>query len=105
MIFLKTLNNKYIGYLNGEFLPLQDLKVSVLDRVREDTRWQHCDIKSISLLGNVLIRQAAYENNAEETILYRDDWITEGSTSNVFIVQAKRIITPPLSNYILPGIT
>jgi D-alanine transaminase len=72
---------------------------------REDIRWDRCDIKSISLLGNVLLRQEAQDENADEIILLRDHIVTEGSVCNVFIVQSGVIMTPSLSNYILPGIT
>lgn len=72
---------------------------------REDIRWARCDIKSISLLGNVLLRQEAQKLNASETLLFRNGILTEGSISNVFIVQNGIIKTPPLSSFILPGIT
>ena len=70
-----------------------------------DNRWLRCDIKSIALLGNVLMRQLAVEAGANETILIRDGWLTEGSASNVFVVRAGVILTPPKSNLILPGTT
>jgi D-alanine transaminase len=70
-----------------------------------DNRWLRCDIKSIALLGNVLMRQLAVEAGANETILIRDGWLTEGSASNVFVVRNGVILTPPKSNLILPGTT
>jgi len=70
-----------------------------------DDRWLHCDIKSISLLGNVLARQRSADASAAETILFRDGWLTEASASNVFIVRRGTIQGPPKSNLILPGIT
>ena len=70
-----------------------------------DFRWQRCDIKSISLIGNCLLRQASAEIGAAETILFRDGKLTEASASNVFIVKGGVIHTPPKSNLILPGIT
>lgn len=70
-----------------------------------DSRWLRCDIKSIALLGNVLMRQLAVDAGANETILIRDGWLTEGSASNVFVVRAGVILTPPKSNLILPGTT
>ncbi len=71
----------------------------------EDNRWLRCDIKSIALLGNVLMRQLAVDAGAAETILLRDGFLTEGSASNVFIVRNGVVITPPKSNLILPGTT
>ncbi len=73
--------------------------------VVEDIRWARCDIKSISLLGNVLLRQAAIDRGAQEAILLRDGEITEGAASNVFIVEDGRLITPPKGPRLLPGIT
>jgi D-alanine transaminase len=71
----------------------------------QDFRWQRCDIKSISLIGNVLLRQLSAEAGAVETILFRDGRLTEASASNVFIVRGGAIQSPPKSNLILPGIT
>jgi D-alanine transaminase len=71
----------------------------------QDFRWQRCDIKSISLIGNVLLRQASAEAGAVETVLFRDGNLTEASASNVFVVKDGVILSPPKSRLILPGIT
>jgi len=73
--------------------------------VLEDNRWQRCDIKSTALLGNVLLRQEAADAGAEEAILVRDGLVTEGSSTNPFIVQGEVILTPPRSNLLLRGVT
>jgi len=70
-----------------------------------DNRWLRCDIKSISLIGNCLLRQLSAEHGAAETILFRDGKLTEASASNVFVVKGGVIQSPPKSNLILPGIT
>jgi D-alanine transaminase len=70
-----------------------------------DERWLHCDLKTISLLGNVLARQRATDAGAGETVLFRNGFLTEASASNVFIVQEGVILVPPKDNQILPGIT
>jgi len=70
-----------------------------------DYRWTRCDIKSISLIGNCLLRQLSAEVGAAETILFRDGKLTEASASNVFIVKGGTIQAPPKSHLILPGIT
>ena len=70
-----------------------------------DNRWLRCDIKSISLIGNVLLRQLSADAGAAETILFRDGKLTEASASNVFIVKRGMIVSPPKSGLILPGIT
>ena len=70
-----------------------------------DNRWLRCDIKSVSLLANCLLRQAAADQGAVESVLLRDGFLTEGSASNIFLVKNGVIITPPKTNFILPGIT
>ena len=70
-----------------------------------DNRWLRCDIKSISLLGNCMLRQLSADAGATETIMFRDGKLTEASASNVFIVAKGVIVGPPKSNLILPGIT
>src|SRR5258705_1743647 len=70
-----------------------------------DNRWLRCDIKSISLIGNVLLRELSAEADAVETILFRDGRLTEASASNVFIVTRGAIQSPPKTELILPGIT
>jgi len=71
----------------------------------QDYRWLRCDIKSVSLLGNVLLRQLSADAGCAETILFRDGRLTEASASNVFIVERGVILSPPKSRLILPGIT
>jgi D-alanine transaminase len=69
-----------------------------------DERWLHCDIKSTSLLGNVLARQAAVEAGAAECVMFRDGYLTEGSSSNVWVVRNGSVFGPPRDNLILEGI-
>lgn len=69
-----------------------------------DERWQHCDIKSISLLGNVLARQAAVEAGAFECVMFRDGYLTEGAASNVWVVRDGRVAGPPRDRRVLEGI-
>jgi len=71
----------------------------------EDNRWRRCDLKTISLVGNVLMRQFAADAGAIETVMFRDGWLTEASASNVLLVIGGRIVAPPKDNLILPGIT
>jgi D-alanine transaminase len=70
-----------------------------------DERWLHCDLKTISLLGNVLARQLAADAGATETVLFRNGYLTEASASNVLLVRDGVIVAPPKDNQILPGIT
>jgi D-alanine transaminase len=71
----------------------------------EDNRWHRCDLKTISLLGNVLMRQLATDQGAVETVMFRDGYLTEASASNVLVVVNGTIVVPPKDNHILPGIT
>jgi D-alanine transaminase len=73
--------------------------------VTNDTRWTRCDIKSVSLLANVLLRQLAVDAGAAETILLRDGELMEASASAVHVVIGAEIRTPPRSQKILPGTT
>jgi len=70
-----------------------------------DFRWLKCDVKTISLLGNCLLRQAAADAGAAEVVLFRDGRMTEASASNVFVVRDGRLLAPPKDHLILPGIT
>jgi D-alanine transaminase len=72
---------------------------------REDYRWQRCDIKSISLLANCLLRQEAEDAGAAETILIRDGKVKEASTCNVLLVKDGVILSPPRDHLILHGVT
>ena len=76
-----------------------------------DNRWLRCDIKAISLLPNVLLRQMAVDAGCAETILIRDgsdtrgSFMTEGAASNIFVVKNGTLLAPPKDNLMLPGIT
>ena len=69
-----------------------------------DNRWLRCDIKSVSLLGNVLMAENAVAHGAAETILFRDGFLTEASSSNVWVVKGGALHAPPKDNRILEGI-
>ncbi len=69
-----------------------------------DFRWERGDIKSISLLGNVLARQMSADHGAVETIMFRDGWLTEAAACNVWIVKDGAFLGPPKSEHVLEGI-
>jgi D-alanine transaminase len=69
----------------------------------EDIRWDRCDIKSVALLGNVLLRQEAADRGADEALLVRDGLLMEGSSSTVFLCIGGTLVTPPNDHRILPG--
>lgn len=91
----------YITPLN--FIGMKDEKIKLI--TLEDTRFFHCNIKTINLLPNVMASQAAEELWCEEAILHRGDRVTEGSHSNVHIIKNGVLKTAPTDNLILPGIT
>lgn len=70
-----------------------------------DNRWLRCNIKAISLLANVLLRQQAVDADCAETVLLRDGFLTEGAASNIFVVKDGVLRSPPPSNLMLTGIT
>ncbi|HPR85806.1 MAG TPA: D-amino-acid transaminase [Prolixibacteraceae bacterium] len=81
------------------------LKNGVKVITTEDIRWLRCDIKSVSLLPNVMAAQKAYEQGAIEAIFIRNGVVTEGSHSSFLAVKDGTIYTHPDSNLVLPGIT
>ena len=85
--------------------PPDSVRAGITAVTVEDIRWQHCNIKAITLLPNVLMRQQAIDAGAAEAILIRNGTATEGAASNLFIVRACEVVTPPNSNLLLPGIT
>jgi D-alanine transaminase len=69
-----------------------------------DFRWERGDIKSVSLLGNVLARQMSADHGAMETVMFRNGWLTEASGSNVWVVHEGALLGPPRSEHVLEGI-
>jgi D-alanine transaminase len=69
-----------------------------------DERWLHCEIKSISLLGNVLAKQQAAQAGADEVIQFRDGYLSEGAASNIWVVRQGVLMAPPRNHLILEGI-
>jgi D-alanine transaminase len=90
--------------------PLSGATPEILERgiacvTAPDTRWARCDIKSVALLANVLLRQLSIDADAAETLLLRDGELTEASASAVHVVMRGELLTPPNSWKILPGTT
>ena len=99
--------NQTVFIMVNELSPVnkEELRPGVSAITLDDIRWKACNIKSISLLGNILLRQQAHDRNAAEAILINDGNAVEGAASNVFIVKDGVLITPPTSFCLLPGIT
>ena len=70
-----------------------------------DNRWLRCDLKTVALLANVLLRQQAIDAGCVETIMLREGYLTEGAASNIFVVKAGVLLAPPKDHRMLPGIT
>ena len=69
-----------------------------------DERWLHCEIKSVSLLGNVLAKQQAVDAQVDEVLQFRDGYLTEGASTNIWVVSGGKLLAPPKNNLILEGI-
>ena len=100
-IFDNSLTTETFGYVVDHAFKSQKLKVMIC----EDLRWQRCDIKSTSLLGNVLSMNDAKNHGCDEVIMHKNNLMTEGGASNIFFANNDTVFTPALSNNILPGIT
>lgn len=93
------------AFANG-FVPDTESKENGIKvMLKEDIRWNRCDIKSVALLANTISFQEAHENGSKECIFVRNGLITEGSRSNIFFVIDGTLYTHPESNHILSGIT
>ena len=85
--------------------PKELLATGVAAITASDNRWLRCDIKAISLLPNILLRQMAVDVGAVETVLLREGFMTEGAASNIFVVKNGVLLAPPKNHLMLPGIT
>ncbi len=83
----------------------ENLEQGIKVITHQDIRWLRCDIKSVSLLPNTMLFNQAVEAGAGECILIRDEKVTEATHSSVLAVKNGIVVTHPLSNLILPGIT
>ncbi|MDP4085911.1 MAG: D-amino-acid transaminase [Bacillota bacterium] len=94
-----------VAYTKELSRPTENMQTGVKTILVEDIRWLRCDIKSLNLLGNILAKQQAAEAGCFESIQHRGEDVTEGSSSNIFIVKNGVIHTHPSNNLILKGIT
>lgn len=86
-------------------VPLSDLRTPYKVITLEDTRFLHCNIKTLNLIPSVIANQRAKEAGCQEAIFHRGDRVTECAHSNVHILKNGKFITAPTDNLILPGIT
>ncbi|MBI1937617.1 MAG: aminotransferase class IV [Ignavibacteriales bacterium] len=103
--FIEEASPTFFIYVENFPAKIDEMKNGVKVGLDEDIRWTRCDIKSTSLIPNILSNKKAVRNNLAEIIWHRNGIITEGTHSNIFFVKDNTIITPPLNNFILAGIT
>src|SRR6185295_16023498 len=104
--FPKEAKPTLVGFTQSKpLLDNPDARTGVKVVTVPDIRWMRRDIKSVMLLAPVLGKQAAYEAGAFEAWMIEDGHVTEGTSSNAYIVRNGRVITRPLSNHILAGVT
>jgi D-alanine transaminase len=89
----------------SNIVPFPGLSTGIKAVSMDDSRWKLCNVKAITLLGNILHRQEALDQDSAEALLVKDGFVTEGAASNVFAVIDGVLCTPPKGNDILPGIT
>ena len=105
-----SIKPEYKATVFAMVIQVKPVAMSVLEKglrtvTVDDFRWHACNIKSTSLIANVMLRHQASEAGVIDAILVRAGDVTEGTASNVFIVKQGVIITPPKSKHLLPGIT
>ncbi|WP_321388254.1 D-amino-acid transaminase [uncultured Enterococcus sp.] len=100
---------KVIGVLTANIIPydrpVEKQRKGIAVGIVPDTRWLHCDIKSLSLLGNVMALEHARSRGFEDAVQIRDGKVTEASAANFWLVKDGTIYTHPDGQLILPGIT
>ena len=105
-VFPKQMTPTILAYAQDLVYPDEAYRQAGIHAVSfPDQRWERCDIKSVSLLANVLARQYAHEHNAAEAVLFRDGKMTEGAASTLFVVHDGQLLTTATGHSILPGIT
>lgn len=94
-----------LAYISEARRPVAQSENGVHAITSEDYRWLKCHVKSLNLLANVMEKERAVKAGAHETVMHRDNVVTEGSSTNVFIVKNGILKTHPANNLILNGIT
>lgn len=93
------------GFTQKIDFPIEQKQNGIAVLITEDIRWLRCDIKTINLLGNTMLKRQAADNQCHEAIMHRNNLLTEGSSSNLFIIKSGTLYTHPATNLILNGIT
>ncbi|PSL42357.1 D-alanine transaminase [Salsuginibacillus halophilus] len=104
-VYSQELTPVVTGFAQEAEVPVVLQQEGITAWVADDIRWLRCDIKTINLLGNIFKKKEAQDAGAQEAIMHRDGTVTEGASSNVFIVQNGTLFTHPANHFILNGIT
>jgi len=102
---VKTKPTVFLSFREMGALPLEFISQGVSVITTRDIRWDRCDIKSLNLLPNVLAKQRAHEAKVFEAIFVRDGFVSEGATSNLFMVKDGQLRTPERNHFVLSGVT
>ncbi|MCR8643940.1 D-amino-acid transaminase [Paenibacillus sp. N1-5-1-14] len=94
-----------MAYCRDADRPLAAMENGITAVTADDIRWLRCDLKTLNLLGNVMLKQSALDKGADEVILHRNGTVTECSASNVMMVKNNKVFTHPADNLILHGVT
>lgn len=94
-----------MAFVRRKERPIKELQTGIAAKIVPDIRWLRCDIKTLNLLGAVLVKQEAKDAGADDCILHRDGIVTECSAANLFAVKDGQLYTHPANNLILHGIT
>lgn len=86
-------------------LPWAQIEAGISAITVPDDRWAKCWIKTVNLLPNVMAKEKAHRAGAQDALFVRDGMVLEGTSANLFIVRGGTLMTAPVTNYILPGIT
>lgn len=94
----------YVAHFHDSYAPLRERGAEVI--CLPDTRWKRCDIKSVNLLANCMAAQTAYEAGCPDALFYDETGhLIEGTRTSLFAVRDGSVLTAPLGDHILPGIT
>jgi D-alanine transaminase len=103
--FPKQAEPVIMAYCSAVARPVAAMKAGVKAVTADDIRWLRCDLKTLNLLANVMAKQHALDQGADEVILHRNGTVTECSASNIMIVKDGELLTHPANQLILHGIT
>lgn len=104
-LYERNVEGLITGFAREMAFPVEQKRSGIKVFVTEDIRWLRCDIKTINLLGNTMAKRKAADHLCQEAIMHRNGIMTEGSSSNLFIIKNSTLYTHPATNLILNGIT